>query len=106
MAQPLGTIVNPAEVLVDVTATLILDCTAVTFGEAKAMISNLGTASIFIAFGKSNAAAPAGLTTGTGVAIPAGGIGIFDDIGGLAIWGIAAALQVAGTGTRRSAAKV
>jgi hypothetical protein len=97
---PLRTPAVPAEVLVDVTATLIADLTASHRGQGKIVVFNLGAASIFVGLSGSNAAGPVGLATTNGFPIVTGGALVLDDVGGLALWGIAAAKQTAGVGTR------
>lgn len=96
----LRTAIAPSEVLVDVTATLIIDLTGTFRGDAVAVIFNLGGASIFIGFSTSSASGPAGLATTNGVPIPSNATLTLDKCAGLAVWGIAAVKQTAGSGTR------
>jgi len=95
----LNNILSPVEVLVDVRPTLLADLTFARGRGSIVEIYNLGAASIFIAFSLSRAQAPL-LSIVSGTPVLANSGRIYDNLGGLTVWGIAAALQTAGTGTR------
>ena len=92
------------ETLIGTTANILADMTDVSQGEGLVIINNKGTVSIFLCFDTSATVAPA-LTINNGIEIGANASAGFDDIGGLAIWAIAASLQVANAGTRVTGAK-
>lgn len=95
----LNNVISPSEILVGTQPTLLAD---LTFARGRAgilEIYNLGAASIFLAYSLSNAQRPALLTT-NGSPILANSGRLLDNVGGLAVWAVAAAAQSAGAGTR------
>lgn len=104
LRQRLTRAFNSEVLVLGTTPTLLANMLDVSSGEGILLLSNAGSASIFFCFGGS-AVTPPTLTINNGIPLPVGGLVILDDIGGCAVWGIAAANQTAGSGTRVTGAK-
>lgn len=102
---PVNAIVGPSAVPVDTVETLLADATDVNKSlHGHVTIQNLGPNSIFIAVGLSPSTGP-GVTTTNGIEINSLSSYTIDLWGGLALWAITTALQVAPADTRVSGSK-
>ena len=100
---PLNTVIGPAEVLCLTALDILLaDLTDVaSAAQSQVIIQNLGPNDIAISYHTSATGDGPGVTVLNGVRIAAGATLTLDDVGGLAVWGIAVtANQVSGAGTR------
>ncbi len=106
----LSRVIGPSEIVIgSPNPSVIANMTDVASGEGVVVINNAGVNTIWVALHTGiGAGTPSGtpaLTPLTGVPIPANGYLTLDNIGGLAVWGVAQTPQTATLGTRVMAGK-